>query len=122
MEFAMKILKPIVVLAFVVPLLPSLTFAQYTDLVSNQPGVAPNTDAHLVNAWGLVQRPNGPFWVSDNGTGFSTLYTGTGLQINLVVSIPPAAGSRYGTRSPAAPAKPPNSMLLREFCAHFSAG
>jgi hypothetical protein len=34
------------------------------------------TDAHLVNAWGLVQRPNGPFWVSDNGTGFSTLYTG----------------------------------------------
>ena len=99
MEFAMKILKPIMVLAFVVPLLPSLAFAQYTrtDLVSNQPGVAPNTDAHLVNAWGLVQRPNGPFWVSDNGTGFSTLYTGTGLQINLFVSIPPAAGSLAGT-------------------------
>ena len=99
MEFAMKILKPIVALAFVVTLLPSFTFAQYTrkDLVSNQPGVAPNTDTHLVNAWGLVQRPNGPFWVSDNGTGFSTLYTGTGLQINLFVSIPPAAGSPAGT-------------------------
>ena len=98
MEFAMKILKPIVVLAFVVTLLPSLTFAQYTrtDLVSNQPGVAPNTDAHLLNAWGLVQRPNGPFWVSDNGTGFSTLYTGTGAQINLFVSVPPAPVSPAG--------------------------
>ena len=104
MELAMKILKPIMIVAFVVPLLPSLTFAQYTrtDLVSNQPGVAPNTDARLVNAWGLVQRANSattfsPFWVSDNGTGFSTLYTGTGLQIALFVSIPPAPGSPAGT-------------------------
>ena len=104
MALAMKILKPIMLLAFVVPLLPSLTFAQYirTDLVSNQPEVAPNTDAHLVNAWGLVQRANSattfsPFWVSDNGTGFSTLYTGAGAQIMLVVSIPPAPGSPAGT-------------------------
>jgi uncharacterized protein (TIGR03118 family) len=99
MALAMKILKAIMLLAFVVPLLPSSTFAQYirTDLVSNQPGVAPHTDPHLVNAWGLVQRANSPFWVSDNGTGFSTLYTGTGLQINLFVSIPPAPGSPAGT-------------------------
>jgi uncharacterized protein (TIGR03118 family) len=104
MALAMKILKSIMLLAFVVPLLPSLAFAQYirTDLVSNQPGVAPNTDAHLVNAWGLVQRANSattfsPFWVSDNGTGFSTLYTGTGAPINLFVSIPPAPGSPAGT-------------------------
>jgi uncharacterized protein (TIGR03118 family) len=96
----MKILKPIMVLAFVVLLLPSLTFAQYirTDLVSNQPGVAPNTDAHLINAWGLVQLGTTPFWVSDNGTGFSTLYTGTGAPpIDLFVSIPPAPGSPSGT-------------------------
>ncbi|HEX8892600.1 MAG TPA: TIGR03118 family protein [Terriglobales bacterium] len=104
MKLAMKILKPIMVLAFVVPLLPLLTFAQYTrtDLVSNQEGVAPNTDAHLVNGWGLVQRRNSPstfspFWVNDNGTGFSTLYTGTGAQIALFVSVPPAPGSPAGT-------------------------
>ena len=105
MALAMKILKPIIMLvAFAVPLIPSLTFAQYirTDLVSNQPGVAPNTDAHLVNAWGLVQRTNSattssPFWVSDNGTGFATLYTGAGEQIALFVSIPPAPGSPAGT-------------------------
>jgi hypothetical protein len=81
----------------VVPLLPSLAFAQYvrTDLVSNQPGVLPNTDAHLVNAWGLVQRRNSPtnsspFWVNDNGTGFSTLYDGLGTQTPLFVAVPPA--------------------------------
>jgi uncharacterized protein (TIGR03118 family) len=86
-----------------VPVLVALTIttasAQYqrADLVSNQPGVAPNTDPHLVNAWGLVALPTSPWWVSDNGTGFSTLYTGTGQQIQLFVSIPPAPGSPAGT-------------------------
>jgi uncharacterized protein (TIGR03118 family) len=73
--------------------------AQYirTDLVSNQPGVAPNTDPRLVNAWGLVALPTSPWWVSDNGTGFSTLYNGAGLQTPLFVSIPPAPASPAGT-------------------------
>ena len=75
-------------------------FAQYkrTDLVSNQPGVAPTTDEqHLVNAWGLTALPRSPFWVSDNGTGFSTLYTGAGQQIPLFVTIAPAPSSQPGT-------------------------
>jgi uncharacterized protein (TIGR03118 family) len=86
-----------------VPVLVALTIttasAQYqrTDLVSNQPGVAPNTDPHLVNAWGLVALPTSPWWVSDNGTGFSTLYNGAGQQVQLFVTIPPAPGSPAGT-------------------------
>ena len=74
-------------------------FAQYkrTDLVSNQAGVAENQDEHLVNGWGLVALPTSPFWVSDNGTGFSTLYTGAGQQIPLLVTIPPAPGGPAGT-------------------------
>jgi uncharacterized protein (TIGR03118 family) len=74
-------------------------FAQYkrTDLVSNQAGVAENQDEHLVNGWGLVALPTSPFWVSDNGTGFSTLYTGAGQQIPLFVTIPPAPGDPAGT-------------------------
>jgi hypothetical protein len=75
-------------------------FAQYkrTDLVSNQPGVAPTTDEqHLVNAWGLTALPRSPFWVSDNSTGFSTLYTGAGQQIPLFVKIAPAPSSPPGT-------------------------
>jgi len=73
--------------------------AQYerTDLVSNQPGVAPTTDPHLVNAWGLVALPTSPWWVSDNVTGFSTLYTGAGAQIPLFVTVPQAPGSPAGT-------------------------
>ena len=86
-----------------VPVLIALTIttasAQYerTDLVSNQPGVAPNTDPHLVNAWGLVALPTSPWWTSDNGTGFSTLYNGTGVQIPLFVTVPPAPASPAGT-------------------------
>jgi uncharacterized protein (TIGR03118 family) len=74
-------------------------FAQYkrTDLVSNQAGAAPTQDAHLVNGWGLVALPTSPFWVSDNGTGFSTLYTGAGQPIHLFVTIPPAPTSPAGS-------------------------
>jgi uncharacterized protein (TIGR03118 family) len=74
-------------------------FAQYTrtDLVSNQAGVAATQDAHLVNGWGLVALPTSPFWVSDNGTGFSTLYTGAGQQIPLFVTIPSAPASPAGS-------------------------
>jgi uncharacterized protein (TIGR03118 family) len=73
--------------------------AQYqrTDLVSNKEGVAPLQDQHLVNGWGLVSLPTSPFWVSDNGTGFSTLYTGAGSQVNLVVTVPPAPSSPAGS-------------------------
>ncbi|MDB5389068.1 MAG: hypothetical protein JWM11_4714 [Planctomycetaceae bacterium] len=67
---------------------------QQTNLVSDQAGQAPVTDPNLVNAWGLAAAPNGPFWVNDNGTGVSTLYTGQG-QINaLVVTVPAPPGSQ----------------------------
>src|ERR1700720_1576517 len=73
--------------------------AQYkrTDLVSNGPGPAPFTDPHLVNAWGLVALPTSPWWGSDNGTGFSTLYNGAGQQVQLFVTVPPAPTSPAGT-------------------------
>jgi uncharacterized protein (TIGR03118 family) len=60
-------------------------------LVSDQPGVAPNTDPNLVNAWGLSSGPTTPWWVSDNGADKSTLYRGSdGLPQALVVSVPSA--------------------------------
>jgi len=73
--------------------------AQYqrTDLISNQAGVAPVQDQHLVNGWGLVSLPTSPFWVGDTGTGFSTLYSGAGIQVPLVVAIPPAPSSPAGS-------------------------
>jgi uncharacterized protein (TIGR03118 family) len=75
-------------------------FAQYqrTDLVSNQKVEGTNpADPHLVNAWGLTALQPSPFWISDNGTGFSTLYDGAGNNVPLFVAIPAAPGSPANT-------------------------
>jgi len=39
------------------------------------------TDTNLVNAWGIAISPNGRIWVSDAGTGVSTVYDGTGATV-----------------------------------------
>jgi uncharacterized protein (TIGR03118 family) len=61
------------------------------DLVSDVAGT-PVTDANLVNPWGIAAGPSSPIWVSDNGTGKTTLYkndpTGKLVAVPLVVSIP----------------------------------
>src|SRR5256714_3329980 len=65
---------------------------QQTNLVSDVPGMAAVTDPHLVNPWGITRSQTSPWWVADNGTGVSTLYTGTGQMLSLVVTIPPPPG------------------------------
>jgi len=47
-----------------------------TNLLSDIPGVARNTDPNLVNPWGMASGPTTPIWVSDNGTDKTTLYSG----------------------------------------------
>jgi uncharacterized protein (TIGR03118 family) len=66
--------------------------AQYhlTNLVSNQVGQAPTIDPLLANAWGLARSATSPWWISDNDTGWSTLYEATGTQVALRVLIPTA--------------------------------
>src|SRR5262249_12869908 len=54
----------------------------------------------LVNPWGLVFNPNAFVWVSDNGSGVSTLYDGTGAPQSLVVTIPHAAVTEDGLGHP----------------------
>lgn len=70
-----------------------------TDVVSDIPGAASQLDPLLVNPWGIATSPTSPFWISDNRSGVSTLYNGSGQAQPLVVTIPPPAG---GT-PPAAP-------------------
>lgn len=88
-----------VIFVLAIALLSTNALGQYkrTDLVSNQSGVAPVVDPNLVNGWGLTRAPASPFWVSDNVTGKSTLYRGTGSIVPLVVTIPPAPGNSQGT-------------------------
>src|SRR5256886_1637941 len=66
-------------------------------LTADQSGFAPNTDPNLINPWGISFSSTGPFWVSDNNSGLSTIYNGTGKPQSLVVTIPPVGGATSGT-------------------------
>jgi len=70
-----------------------------TNLVSDGAVAAPNTDKHLINPWGIALAPGQPFWISDNNSGFSTLYDNQGVPQSLIVTIPPPSG----TPGPATP-------------------
>lgn len=74
----------------VAPVLASLLFAaaaagqQYiqTTLVTNA------SDPSLVNPWGMARGSGSPWWIADNATGVSTLYSGSGTKVPLTVAIP----------------------------------
>jgi len=82
-----------------VAFLSSTAVAQYklAKLTSNVSGQAKNTDSLLVNAWGLTYAPGNPFWVSDNGTGWATLYDGQGTPQATQVVVPAFNGTSGGT-------------------------
>jgi uncharacterized protein (TIGR03118 family) len=62
------------------------------NLVSDLANTADFQDPNLVNPWGNGFGAS-PFWIGNNGTGTSTLYTGTGAAIPLVVTIPRAGNA-----------------------------
>ena len=83
-----------------------------TNLTSDIPGVAPNTDPVLQNAWGVAFTPAAsPFWISDNATGCSTLYDGQGaiastLQVKLPLpdgTVPAGACKHFDPNNPPSP-------------------
>lgn len=82
---------------------PPRNFYIRHNLISDLPAHAERLDPNLVNPWGIAYSPTGPFWISDNHTGVSTVYDAQGRSLPhgnpLVVTIPPPAG---GT-SPASP-------------------
>jgi len=87
------------VLGLTLSLATSTAFAQHyvnAMLVKNL-APAKHVDPQLVNAWGLVYGPGSPFWISDAGSGLSTLYDGTGVKQGLVVTVPPASGTGKGS-------------------------
>jgi uncharacterized protein (TIGR03118 family) len=71
-----------------------------TNIVTN------TQDSYLVNPWGVSRpssstSPENEWWVSDNVTGYSTLYyadkTGSSSLAGLIVTIPPAKGTGPGS-------------------------
>jgi uncharacterized protein (TIGR03118 family) len=114
MQFRFKILKTIFVFALSLFLLPSLTQAQQykqTNLVSDLSNQgAAVVDPNLKNPWGITRSPTGsPWWINNNNSGTSSLYTGAGVAANIFteangsagnfVIVPPPGFAPSGTQS-----------------------
>jgi uncharacterized protein (TIGR03118 family) len=70
-----------------------------TNLVANTGTVgAKLVDHNLKNAWGLAAGPTSPVWVSDNNSGFATVYTGgvNGSPVSLALTVPVPGGNPTG--------------------------
>jgi len=81
-----------------------------TNLVSDTSGMASNTDPKLLNPWGIAFIPGNPFWISDNNSGFTTLYDQTGALNGSFTVAPP-----HGSSNPATPTgivAPPNGAVF----------
>jgi uncharacterized protein (TIGR03118 family) len=110
MKFRLKDWKFVPVFTFSLFLLPAVTQAQHykqTNLVSNIVGMAPTIDPNLKNPWGLTRSSSSPWWISNNNSGTSTLFSGAGAPINIFpdpsgtgnfVIVPPP-GFAPGTQS-----------------------
>jgi uncharacterized protein (TIGR03118 family) len=97
--------------------LSAVSFGQFynvTDLVSETSGVAPVTDSHLLNPWGLSRGSGSDWWVSDNKAGVATLYNGPGEKQSLVVTIPPADPSNKKT-----PIGSPTATVVNDSTTYF---
>jgi uncharacterized protein (TIGR03118 family) len=67
-----------------------------TDLVSDVAGLAELTDPALKNPWGVSESATSPFWISDQGTGLSTLYTVNGTTVVSESALSVATASPTG--------------------------
>ena len=97
---ASRVFKPLLILAatsFITALAHAGSYS-WQNLQSDIHGVATNTDPNLVNPWGMAPNMSGSvIWVSDNGTGVSTLYDQSGNAQPLVVTIPAKDKNKTGT-------------------------
>jgi uncharacterized protein (TIGR03118 family) len=75
------------------------TVFSQANLVSDVPGLAAITDPKLKNPWGVSFSPTSPFWILDQGTNTSTLYSVNRAGISkapLEVSIPTTPAGPQG--------------------------
>jgi uncharacterized protein (TIGR03118 family) len=104
-----KLLPVFVLSLFLFPVVAQAQHYKQTNLVSDIASMAPTFDPNLKNPWGLTRssttptRPGSPWWVGNNNSGTSTLYTGAGAIIPIngtgTVTVPPPKGSPAGTLS-----------------------
>jgi uncharacterized protein (TIGR03118 family) len=54
-----------------------------TPLASDVPGLAPATDSNLQNTWGLTRSATSPWWIANNATASTSVYTGAGTRVDI---------------------------------------
>src|SRR6266404_2109322 len=118
MHLATKYWKFLPAFALSLFLLPSVTTAQHysqKNLVSdisqpnNADGTAVLVDPNLKNPWGLTRSSGSPWWIGNNNSGTSSLFSGAGSPINIFteaggvpgnfVVVPPPGFAPAGTQS-----------------------
>lgn len=82
-----------------------------TNLVSDAQGMAAHMDSKLVNPWGIAFVPGQPFWISDNNSGFTTLYDPNGNPLESFVVASPTGSSNPSTPTGII-APPPNVNFM----------
>jgi hypothetical protein len=86
MKFSVKSLVVVLTASVAFPALSSAQHYVQKNLVSdiaqpaNSDGSAVVVDPNLQNPWGLTRSSTSPWWISDNGPGVSSVYTGTGTR------------------------------------------
>jgi uncharacterized protein (TIGR03118 family) len=80
-----------------------------TALVSNKAEVVatPHTiDANLQNPWGIAAAPGLPFWIADNNSNITTLYSGTGTTETQAITGSAEVGVTLPASAAGVPANP----------------
>jgi uncharacterized protein (TIGR03118 family) len=78
------------------------TFTQ-TNLISDGSVPAQQTDPNLINPWGVSHSPTSPFWISDNGTGLTSIDSLVAGNVTLNVIPPVTIAPATPDGGPAAP-------------------
>jgi uncharacterized protein (TIGR03118 family) len=68
--------------------------AEAGDVFSATPLATDATDPQLINPWGISYLGTGPFWISDNGAGVSTLYSVDPTNVATKLTFPSPTGVR----------------------------
>jgi uncharacterized protein (TIGR03118 family) len=82
---------------------PLETSYTQTNLVSDGSVPATHIADNLINPWGISHSPTGPFWISDNGSGVTTVYDGAGNLVPIAGHDAITIAAPMGQTDPSAP-------------------
>ena len=83
-------------------------------LVANMVGVVATSkviDANLQNPWGIAFAPGQAFWIADNNSNLSTLYTGTGANTTGAVTGSNSVGVAIPASAAGVPSNPTGEIF-----------